>query len=326
MKSQTQKPKLLFIVGPTAAGKSDFAVELAEKLQDREGRPYEIINGDSVQFFTGVDIGAAKPSVELISRIPHHLVGHLPLGATYTAGDFRRDALKIILGSGEEKQTQFIVVGGSGFYLLALEKGMYDVPKASEEIKIQLEDDLRHLGLPALYNELKKRDPEAIHKIMPADQYRILRSLEVLRSAPPGATLTKIREEFERKRPPSPFVVNKIGLKCERSVLRLRVEKRTKEMLTRGLIDEVKELRFQGLADWGPLSSVGYREVQNMLNGELSESELESAIVTSTMQLAKRQMTWFKKDKLIHWCDSGNGIAEPLSEALTLPWWENKLP
>lgn len=293
MKSE---PRVLFLVGPTASGKSDAAVTLAEATGA------EIINCDSVQFFAGVEIGAAKPEPELLSRARHHLVGHVPVGHEYNAGDFRRDALKIITSSGCER---FIAVGGSGFYVQALEKGMYDVPEVASEVREQLDRQAAEPGgFMRLHEELKGRDPRTAEKIDPNDRYRILRSLEILRSHP-AETLSEIRERFRAVQPPQPFRSQKIGLFCDRALLRERVTARSRRMLASGLISEVENLRAQiralGLADWAPLRSVGYNEVQDFLDGKLRRESLEEQIITSTMQLAKRQMTWFKRDPETQW-------------------------
>jgi tRNA dimethylallyltransferase len=322
---------LVFVVGPTACGKSDFAVEAIEAVEARDRAkglalpPPEIINCDSVQFFAGVEIGAAKPGPDLLARARHHLIGHVPIGGEYTAGDFRRDALKLVESRSREGSGRFFAVGGSGFYVQALEKGMYDVPEIAPEVRSQIEMDLQTKGLFALHTELKERDPEAAGKIQSADRYRIFRALEVLRSAPPGETLTSIRARFEAARPPAPFHINKIGLTCSREFLRRRVTERTRRMLKTGLLEEVEHLRAQGLSAWGPLSSVGYREAQDYLDGRLKFEELEGAIITSTMQLAKRQMTWFRRDAEIRWFDVETGSstvseteAGPISYALSL--------
>jgi tRNA dimethylallyltransferase len=303
----------MFIVGPTACGKSDLAVEIAEAVRA------PIINCDSVQFFEGVDIGAAKPEPELLSRATHYLVGHVPLGVDYTAGDFRRDALAVMEREERERDgRRFLAVGGSGFYVQALEKGMYDVPHVSEGVREALEAELVTLGLASLYRELEKKDARAAAKINQNDKYRILRALEVLRSAPPGATLTSIREEFQKSLKPPPFRVSKIGVFRSRDILRRRVTERTRLMLKNGLIEEVESLRSKGLKDWAPLKSVGYKEVQEYLDGQIERGDLESRIVISTMQLAKRQMTWFKRDTEIKWFDSEQGLGQPLAYARDL--------
>lgn len=320
MSSIPQGTHLLFIVGPTACGKSDFAVELTEALgranaKRSAGLP-EIINCDSVQFFDGVDIGAAKPSADLLSRVPHHLIGHVPLGGDYTAGEFRRDALRVLEERARSGLRLFLPVGGSGFYVQALEKGMYDVPPIADEIREGIEKELSSHGLGALYRELKTRDPEAALKIKPADRYRIVRALEILRSSKDGATLTEIRARFELMRPAPPFGVKKIGLYRSRDDLRKRVTVRTRLMLEQGLLDEVQSLREKGLERWGPLLSVGYREAQDYLTGRITRDELEPAIITSTMQLAKRQMTWFKRDPSLQWYDIEKDSRSSLQSAI----------
>jgi tRNA dimethylallyltransferase len=303
---------LVFIVGPTASGKTDVAVEIAET------RSIEILNCDSVQFFDGVEIGAAKPSRDQLARVRHHLVGHVAKGADYTAGSFRRDAIKVIEEASARGIRDLLAVGGSGFYVQALEKGMFDVPEVKPHVREQLEREAEESGLAPLHAELERRDPSAAVKINPADRYRILRALEILRSAPEGSTLTSIREKFERSAPPSPFRVSKIGIFRERRVLRERVTERTRAMIKCGLIEEVEALRAEGFKNWAPLQSVGYKEVQDYLDGSLKRDELEPKIITSTMQLAKRQMTWFKRDASINWFDSEKDAQAAVSYARSL--------
>lgn len=318
------RPHVLFIVGPTACGKTDFAVEAAERVRAATGeRLPEIINGDSVQFFDGVEIGAAKPGPDLMARVPHHLVGHVPLGGTYTAADFRREALETIDRRSRSGVRRFFVAGGSGFYVRALDKGMYEVPEIPESVKEGVRADLEALGAHALHEELRRRDPEAAARIQPQDRYRIARALEILRASPEGQTLGRIRADFEEKQnlfinSSSPFHSSKIGLFRPRDVLRRRVEERTRRMMDGGLLDEVLRLRALGLASWAPLRSVGYREVQELVEGRLQRKDLEASIVTSTMQLAKRQMTWFKRDPDIRWFNVENGFDEPLEHVLAL--------
>lgn len=299
-----KSPIVLFIVGPTATGKSDLAVDIVEACAPLAPLP-EIINCDSVQFFTGVDIGAAKPDESLLKRAKHHLVGHVPLGGSYTAGDFRRDALQVIKESSTRSVDRFLAVGGSGFYVQALEKGMFEVPEVPEEVRDRLEAEADVPGgLEVLYSELTQKDPEAAARISPRDRYRIIRALEIIRSDPSGSTLSDIKRRFALSAPEVPFTAYKIGLSLDREILRKRVRERTSKMLKAGLIEEVKGLREKGLRDWSPLKSVGYREVQAMLDGHIELKDLEDAIVTSTMQLAKKQMTWFKRDPSIQWFDA----------------------
>lgn len=307
-------PMVLFIVGPTATGKSDLAVDIAEGCAAESPAP-EIINCDSVQFFEGVDIGAAKPDKVLLERAQHHLVGHVPLGGSYTAGDFRRDALKVIFEGGQRGVNRFLAVGGSGFYVQALEKGMFEVPDVPEEVRARLDAEADAPGgLEALYAELKQKDPEAAARISPRDRYRIVRALEIIRSGPLGATLSEIKKRFAASAPEASFFSYKIGLSLDRDVLRKRVRERAARMLKAGLVEEVEGLRAKGLKDWAPLKSVGYREVQAMLDGRLAPKDLEDAIVTSTMQLAKKQMTWFKRDQSIQWFDAVSERSKAIEE------------
>lgn len=302
----TPKQILFFILGPTASGKSALAIEIAERR-----RPTSILNCDSIQFFQGVDIGAAKPSPDDLARVTHFLIGHRPKGSEYTAGDFRRDALEILA-----QHKDCLAVGGSGFYIQALEKGMFEVPPVALEIRANLEAEMREQGPEKLHEELRARDPETAARIQPRDRYRILRALELLRSS--SETLTEMRARFERERPPSPFAIHKIGLHVNRDQLRERVILRTKRMLEAGLIEEVEALRAEGLRDWAPLRSVGYKETQLFLDGEMTRSELETRIVTATLQLAKRQMTWFRRDPEIRWFDPQNESQKLLDFGLAI--------
>lgn len=299
---------LLFVVGSTATGKSDLAVEISE----RAGQPAaEIINSDSVAFFDQVQIGAAKPGPELLSRAKHHLVGHVKAPNKYTAGDFRRDALAIVM----QKQGRYLVVGGSGFYTQAFEKGMYDVGDPDPQLKEQIAAEAQSEGFEKLYEELKSRDPET--KIQPADHYRIQRALEILRMNP-GKTMAEIRAEFEAAKPEQPFTSKKIGLFRPRDILRQKVTERTRRMLDQGLIEEVERLRAQGLHMWSPMQSVGYKEAQAYLDGQIRKDELEALIVTSTMQLAKQQMTWFKRDPQTRWFDPDSQWKEAVEAGVEL--------
>ena len=308
------KPQLLFIIGPTACGKSDLAVEISEGGPRPQA---ELLNSDSVQFFEGVEIGSAKPGPDLLQRAPHHLLGHKAVGSQYTAAEFRSDALAVMRHRSAQGVAHFISVGGSGFYVQALEKGMYEVPEIPLAIREELNFESEQAGgFSKLYLELSHRDPEAAGKIKPQDRYRILRALEVLRAHKDDLTLTQIRAQFEHKlKPEAEFTAQKVGLFRERDVLCKAITQRTRNMLKRGLIDEVSKLRAQGLGTWAPLKSVGYREVQGFLDGLIRLEDLEQVIVTRTMQLAKRQMTWFKRDPEITWFDADAGWHRALLRA-----------
>jgi tRNA dimethylallyltransferase len=302
---------LIFIVGPTASGKTEFALKAAQIGETKLGGPCEIISCDSIQVFADIELGTAKPSAQQLSQVPHHLLSFVPLKQAYTAGEYRRDALKVIADGARRGVRAFFIVGGSGFYVQALQKGMFEIPAANLEVREKLLRQLKDQGLAALYAELTQKDPEYAKKIAAQDSYRILRGLEVWASL--GRSMTQIQQEFAQKENPNDLSRNhqilKLGLGVERSELRQRVVNRTQQMLQSGWIQEVGRLQSLGLGACAAMQSVGYREIQNWLlenpgGSEVGTSELSHAIVTSTMQLAKRQSTWFRRDTETHWLES----------------------
>ncbi|RME17869.1 MAG: tRNA (adenosine(37)-N6)-dimethylallyltransferase MiaA [Bdellovibrio sp.] len=284
-----KKKNLLFVVGPTAVGKSSWALKWAQEAQG------SIINGDSLQVFKELNIGTAKPSQEDQSKVPHFLFGHVSLTETYTAGRYRREVLSVLRSQPEP----FAVVGGSGFYLKALERGMYDIPPVPDALSQQLKDELKQKGTEALYQELLMRDPEYARQIHPHDSYRILRALGVVRSF---KKMSQVQKEFSERRLEEEFNVLKVGFYLEKEELRKRVRQRARKMLEQGLIEEVQSLLPQ-FSQHAALRSVGYKEVCHFLKVQphKSHEELLEAIVVSTMQLAKKQKTWFKKDTHVKW-------------------------
>lgn len=287
--------QVTFVVGPTASGKSELALKLA---QERQG---VIVNCDSVQVYAHVQIGAAKPSSEELQRVPHYLYGHVLPPKEYTAGDYQRDFFELLTELSKQKVPEVFVVGGTGFYFQAIEKGMYTIEKSSEGLMETLrEQAAKPEGLLALYEELKTFDPASAEKIHPNDEYRITRAVEIIRSS--GRKPSELREEKARAANPFPYPLQKIGVAWERPELHQRIHQRVKKMLSAGLIEEVIELNKMGLQNWAPLRSVGYKEVQEYLRGELKDlASLEEQILISTRQLAKRQITWFKRDPAIRW-------------------------
>lgn len=289
--------KITFIVGATATGKSQLAMQLA--LQTGAA----IVNADSIQCYKHLQIGAAKPTAEDMRQVEHLLYGFVELDQNFTAGDYRRAALKII----EEQITKrpLVFVGGSGFYFQALEKGMYDVSPVPSSIHQKVEK-LKAAGL--VYEELEKHDQKSAVRIGRQDTYRLERALELVLSE--NKTLLAIEEDFRSKNKSlgEIYTLEKIGLSCERAFLRERVRARIHKMLDEGLVREVEELIAQGFGGTRALQSVGYREVVAYLRGEMRRDDLIDAIVTSTMQLAKKQQTWFKRDKAIVWRDISTAI------------------
>ena len=289
---EKQNSALVFIVGPTAVGKSNLALKWAQKEKTC------IVNCDSIQVYKSLNIGTSKPSTQDLKKVPHYLFNVFNEGELATAGKYRNLALDLLEKMKAYKKP-LLFVGGSGFYIQALEKGMFPVkPSPLDKVK-KWEKIILDKGLLFAYKELEKKDPEYSKKISPKDSYRIQRALIILETE--KKTLTQIQKEFEMKPSSLPRNVIKIGLHLSTDELRKRVTVRTEEMLTKGFVEEVRELLAKGLKDWRPLKSVGYAEVVEHINGGLSQLELSEKIIQSTMSLARRQRTWFQRDKSINW-------------------------
>ncbi|MGE5086728.1 MAG: tRNA (adenosine(37)-N6)-dimethylallyltransferase MiaA [Bacillota bacterium] len=299
----TKKP-VIFVVGATATGKSEWALKLAQEFRG------VIVNCDSVQVYDKVDIGAAKPTAEEQALVPHYLLSYVQPPGESTAGTYSRDFFECLRKIPDG--VPVFVVGGTGFYFMAIEKGMYPVTQISEETKKQVEAELaEHGGPERLYQELQNVDPEYAGKIHVADHYRIGRGVELIRTQ--GKGVTQIQKEFEESRGPFPYPLLKIGPQWEREILRERIAIRCQKMLKMGLVDEVERLLDEGLETWAPLKSVGYKETIEFVKGKITEDQLLEQITTNTRQLAKRQKTWFQRDKDIHWFDGARGFNEARS-------------
>ena len=290
---------LVLIVGPTASGKSALGLSLAQEFAGG------ILNCDSLQACQRLDIGSAKPSAAEQGLVPHYLFDIVAPGEVLTAGDFRRRALEVL--AREIASKPVFGVGGSGFYIQALEKGMYDVKKPGVAAEQKWRGYLEREGPRALFEELRQRDPDFAASLSPNDSYRVLRALLVIETA--GRTATEVRREFRESPIPFPYPLLKLGLAPDREGLLLKVEMRTHAMLNTGLKAEVSALLREGFGEWPVLRSVGYRECVQHLNGEVSAEQLPAKIIEKTMQLAKKQRTWFKRDPEIHWLPVGAPLA-----------------
>ncbi len=282
---------VLFVLGPTASGKTDLAFEIAS----RAGA--EVISADSVQFYRELVIGSARPSLEQLNAIRHHFVGHVSIAEDYTAGSFERDALSLI---NDNPKRSFVVCGGSGFYVQALQYGMYPIEKANLETQKKIEADIEMRGLADVYEEFKRLDPEAAERVSAQDRYRIVRSLEILYSLQ-GRKLSDVKRQFESSRKhrfPKREIFNFV-IQASREELMPRVQRRTQTMLTAGLVEEVRALMASGFSDRPAMHSVGYKETVEFLkskNGQHSSQEgLAQGIVQGTLRLAKKQRTWFSR-------------------------------
>ena len=306
----TQKlPLALFLMGPTASGKTDLAIRLRQKF------PVEIISVDSALIYKGMDIGTAKPDESELAQAPHRLIDILDPKEAYSAADFRRDALKEmneIVAAGKIP----LLVGGTMLYYKALLEGLSPLPAADKDIRQQIEAEAAEKGWVALHEELKKIDPVAGDRIHPNDPQRLSRALEVYRIS--GKTLTELTQT---KGESLPFRVKQFAIAPkERSELHRRIELRFEKMVEAGFEDEMKALyaREDLHPDLPSVRCVGYRQMWDYLDGNCGLDEAIFRGVCATRQLAKRQITWLRSWDNLTWLDSENieQALETLSDAI----------
>jgi tRNA dimethylallyltransferase len=284
----------VLLMGPTCSGKSALALDLAQRF------PVEIVSVDSAQVYRGMDIGTAKASREIRAAVPHHLVDVCDPAESYSAGRFRRDALRLIAevrGRGRVP----LLVGGTMLYFRGLTRGIAPLPEADPALRASIEARARSVGWPALHGELAARDPEAAARIRPADGQRIQRALEVLELT--GERVSQLQARTE----PCPVPLAAFALQpFERGDLYSRIDRRFLAMMDEGLLDEVRALRSRGdlHADLPSLRSVGYRQIWSHLSGEYNLQTAVSAAQRATRNLAKRQLTWLNSDDSVNWIRS----------------------
>lgn len=272
-------------MGPTASGKTDLAIEIAQRM------PCDVISVDSALIYRQMDIGTAKPTAEELAKAPHQLVDILDPSESYSAADFRRDALRLMAQSVENGRTP-LLVGGTMLYFKALLEGLSPLPEADAAIRAEIEQQAVTIGWQALHDELMAIDPVSAARIHPNDPQRLSRALEVYRLT--GQSLTELTKV---KAPPLPYHVHQFALMSEeRHALHQRIEQRFMKMLAAGFEEEVQALYQRGdlNIDLPSMRSVGYRQMWQYLAGELSHEEMVYRGVVATRQLAKRQITWLR--------------------------------
>jgi len=289
---------LLVIVGPTAVGKSQAALILAGEMGG------EIVSADSRMIYKYMDIGTAKPAEEERKEIPHHLLDLVEPHEEFSAGRFREEAEKAITqvhGRGNVS----LLVGGSGLYLKAVTDGLFSGPGADGEKRKRLKEEAEEFGLAHLYEKLKEVDPAAASRIHPHDPVRIIRALEVYEET--GKPISSFQSEEKRVRGKL-YNLTIIGLNRPRPNLYRRIEQRADTMFARGLVDEVKGLLARGYHEnLVSMQGLGYKEVCGYLHGRYDKEEAVRLLKRNTRRYAKRQLTWFKKDKRIQWIDINEG-------------------
>lgn len=280
-------PNAIFLMGPTASGKTNAALALLQKY------PVEIISVDSALVYQGMDIGTAKPDVATLKVAPHHLINLIPPTEAYSAANFRQDALALMADITARGKVP-LLVGGTMLYFKALEHGLSGLPEANEMVRAKLDQEAERIGWPAMHQKLAEIDSASAMRLMPNDMQRIQRALEVYEIT--GETMTALHAKQSSQT--LPYDVLKVALiPSDRKVLHERIALRFEQMLADGFIDEVKNImtKYPSLtAESTSMRCVGYRQVLMYLAGEYGLEALRDRGVFATRQLAKRQLTWLR--------------------------------
>jgi len=294
-----ERPLLIVLVGPTAVGKTRWAIEIARALNT------EIVNADSRQIYRRMPIGTATPTAEERAEITHHFVDFVEPDSAYSAGQFEKEA-SAWLDHWFQHQRTAVLAGGSGLYVKALIEGLDDIP-TDPSVRSQLNERFELYGLGPLVDELAQRDPVHLEKMDAQNPQRVIRALEVCIIS--GRPFSSFHNQVPQERPYDIWIG---GLQMDRESLHSRINLRVENMIKAGLEEEVRAL--QHLRDTNALRTVGFREWPPYFNNECSLSAVQDEIQMRTRQFAKRQMTWFQKTNGIQWFDASDG--ENIAEAL----------
>jgi len=288
-------PPCIFLMGPTASGKTGLAVELCERF------PLDIISVDSALVYRGMDIGTAKPDAETLQQAPHRLIDIRDPAERYSAADFRADALsemKSITASGRVP----LLVGGTMLYFRALEHGLSKLPAADAAVRLQLEQQAADIGWAAMHRILQQKDPVAAARIHRNDPQRIQRALEVISLS--GQSMSDLQAQSSGNT--LDYRIHKIIISpADRSLLHQRIEQRFDLMMENGFLDEMQTLydRSDLHADLPAMRAVGYRQAWSCLDGDCTWAEMRDRSIAATRQLAKRQLTWLRRETACIWYD-----------------------
>jgi tRNA dimethylallyltransferase len=297
--SGKQNSKIVIVQGPTASGKSELAVRLAERFSG------EIVNADSMQVYRGMDIGTAKPSADQLRRVPHHLLDVVAPDQMFSAADFSREAERVIQDIVRRGKHVF-VCGGTGLYIRALTKGLMDSPPGDAALREELKELAGRIGGEALHLKLAEVDPVSAERIHPNDQFRIIRALEVFHLT--GRPISELRGEhrFGTLR----YDYCKIGISVDRETLYRKIDNRVDLMIRQGFLEEVQALLAAGYpASLKPMRSLGYRHLCNYLEGVITLDDALQLMKRDTRRYAKRQLTWFNQDPEIKWIEYPENVA-----------------
>lgn len=306
--SNIQQPFAIFLMGPTASGKTDLAIDLVQEL------PCDIISVDSALVYRGMDIGTAKPTVEELARAPHRLIDICDPIESYSAARFRQDALHEIDKIFSRGRIP-LLAGGTMLYFRALQYGLSELPDADPEIRARLDAEASEYGWDVLHTRLQQLDPQAAKRINRNDPQRIQRALEVFELT--GRPLSELQQNNGKAKLPFQ-VIKLVRAPTDRSVLHERISQRFHRMLEHGFEREVRTL----VKNWDlghempAMRLVGYRQMLRYLQGECSHAEMTERSIIATRQLAKRQFTWLRSEKNANWLnDEGNNV---LGQALKI--------
>ena len=288
------KPKVIVICGPTASGKTALSIELAKKING------EIISCDSMQIYKYMNIGTAKPTLEEQKEVKHHMIDFVEPNQRYSVAEYKKDAEKSI----EEillKGKTPIIVGGTGLYVDSLIYGIeYPEIELDEEYRKQLEKEIEEKGLESLYNKAKEIDSKAMEKISPNDKKRIMRVVEIYKAT----GKTKTEQEIESRTHEVKYDYRVFAIKMDREKLYERINKRVDMMIEKGLIEEVQNILKKYDKFPTAMQGLGYKEVVEYLDGKTTKEEMIDRIKMQTRRYAKRQITWFKKNKQTIWIEN----------------------
>ena len=284
--ASSRPPPVIAVLGPTASGKSELGMELAERLGG------EIICCDSMQVYRGMDIGTAKASAAEQAAIPHHLLDVISPDQQFHAAAWAAAAQTIIADAATRERLP-IIVGGTGLYFRALVRGLFDAPKPDPEIRARHQSEAAAVGTATLHARLTSIDPEAAAKIKPGDLVRISRALEVFEQT--GTTISELRRQ--KAPPPPPLRMFSVLLDFDLDLLRPRIAARVDQMMAAGFLDEVRRLR-DGYANARSMQALGYKQLGEHLDGKIDLETAVAATKTTTVAYARRQRTWFRREEI----------------------------
>lgn len=303
-----KRPKIIVFCGPTAIGKTEITIQMAEAFSG------EVVGADSMQLYRFMDIGTAKPTPGERRRVPHHLVDVADPDADYDAARFLRQSRAAIYDILARSRLP-LVAGGTGLYIKAMLYGLCDARPEDPAVRQKLKADAQAMGSRHLYDRLRRRDPAAAERIHPNDTYRIVRALEVFEIT--GAPMSDYRQRHRFS--DAPFDALKIGLYLDRSVLYDRINRRVDQMVAEGLYDEVRHLLNMGYSkDLKPMQALGYRHMIAYMEGATDWQTAIDTLKRDTRRYAKRQLTWFRADPEVAWMqpDEVQAIADRIRDFL----------